>query len=162
MTTPTLVLIDGRSGAGKTVFASELARQMGALVVSIDEVYPGWDGLDAGSFHIHHHVVRPHQAGLPARYRPWLWERGSRGDWVEVPRGVPLIVEGCGAIRQDSPEVATTRIWIDTPDDLRFSRALERDGESYAPHWRRWALQEERFLARHHSPELATEIRRLG
>ena len=38
----------------------------------------------------------------------------------------------------------------------------ERDGEMYAPHWTRWALQEERFLALHESVALATEIQSLG
>ena len=157
-----VTLIDGRSGAGKSVFATNLAEQHGAVVVSIDDVYPGWDGLDAGSWHIHWHLVTPFLAGLAGRYRPWLWEEGRRGDWVEIPPGKPLIVEGCGAIRRESPLESTTRIWIETDDEIRRKRALERDGEMYAPHWTRWAIQEERFLERHHSRDIASEIKSLG
>lgn len=160
--TPPCVLIDGRSGAGKTLLAAELAAKEGAVVVSIDDVYPGWDGLDAGSWQIHHFLLRPRQAGLPGRYQPWLWEENRRGDWVDVPADLPLIVEGCGALRLDTPTEFTRRIWLETPDEVRIRRALERDGQMYAPHWRRWALQEERFLALHRSPELATEIHTLG
>ncbi|MEO8095730.1 MAG: hypothetical protein ABI632_12485, partial [Pseudolysinimonas sp.] len=40
-----VVLIDGRSGAGKTTLARELAPLVGAQLVSLDDVYPGWDGL---------------------------------------------------------------------------------------------------------------------
>jgi hypothetical protein len=159
---PSITLIDGRSGAGKSVFAANLARQQGALLVSIDDVYPGWDGLDAGSWHIHHNLVTPFLAGLTGRYRPWLWEESQRGDWVEIPPEKPLIVEGCGAIRSESPLESTTRIWIETEDELRLARALERDGDMYAPHWTRWALQEERFLALHHSRDIASEIKTLG
>ena len=159
---PPFVLIDGRSGAGKSVFAAKLAQTHNAVVVSIDDVYPGWDGLDAGSWHIHQHLLSPLLAGVAGRYRPWLWEEGRPGDWVDIAPGRPLIVEGCGAIRRESAERVTTRIWIETPESLRRSRALERDGDMYTPHWTRWALQEERFLALHGSREIATEIRTLG
>ncbi len=89
-----ITLVDGRSGAGKSHFAAELARARDAVVVSIDDVYPGWDGLDAGSWLIHEYLVRPYLAGLTGRYRPWSWEEQRRGEWVEVSPDVPLIVEG--------------------------------------------------------------------
>ena len=157
-----ITLVDGRSGAGKSHFAAELARARGAVVVSIDDVYPGWDGLDAGSWLIHEYLVRPYLAGLTGRYRPWSWEVQRRGEWVEVSPDVPLIVEGCGAIRRDSVTTSSRRVWLETDDAVRRERALERDGQMYEPHWTRWALQEERFLALHHSRELATEIVNMG
>jgi hypothetical protein len=157
-----ITLVDGRSGAGKSHFAAELARSRDAVVVSIDDVYPGWDGLDAGSWLIHEYLVRPYLAGLTGRYRPWSWEEQRRGEWVEVSPDVPLIVEGCGAIRRDSVTTSSRRVWLETDDAVRRERALERDGQMYEPHWTRWALQEERFLALHHSRELATEIVNMG
>ena len=157
-----ITLVDGRSGAGKSHFAAELARARGAVVVSIDDVYPGWDGLDAGSWLIHEYLVRPYLAGLTGRYRPWLWEEQRRGEWVEVSPDVSLVVEGCGAIRRDSVTTSSRRVWLETDDAVRRERALERDGQMYEPHWTRWALQEERFLALHHSRELATEIVNMG
>jgi len=66
-----LVLVDGRSGSGKTHFATSLAHTRSATLISIDDVYPGWDGLDAGSWHIHHNVVVPLSRGKPARYQRW-------------------------------------------------------------------------------------------
>lgn len=157
-----ITLVDGRSGAGKSHFAAELARARGAVVVSIDDVYPGWDGLDAGSWLIHEYLVRPYLAGLTGRYRPWLWEEQRRGEWVEVSPDVSLVVEGCGAIRRDSITTSSRRVWVETDDAVRRERALERDGQMFEPHWTRWALQEERFLALHHSRELATEIVNMG
>jgi len=157
-----ITLIDGRSGAGKSHLAAELALAQGAVMVSIDDVYPGWDGLDAGSWHIHEHLVRPYLAGLTGRYRPWIWEEQRRGEWVEIPPGRPLIVEGCGAIRRESIITSSRRVWLEADGALRRERALERDGQMYEPHWTRWALQEERFLTLHHSQELATEIRNVG
>lgn len=157
-----ITLVDGRSGAGKSHYAAELARARDAVVVSIDDVYPGWDGLDAGSWLIHEYLVRPYLAGLTGRYRPWSWEEQRRGEWVEVSPDVPLIVEGCGAIRRDSITTSSRRVWVETDDAVRRERALERDGQMFEPHWTRWALQEERFLALHHSRELATEIVNMG
>ena len=157
-----ITLVDGRSGAGKSHFAAELARARGAVVVSIDDVYPGWDGLDAGSWLIHEYLVRPYLAGLTGRYRPWLWEEQRQGEWVEVSPDVSLIVEGCGAIRRDSITTSSRRVWVETDDAVRRERALERDGQMFEPHWTRWALQEERFLSLHHSRELATEIVNMG
>lgn len=157
-----ITLIDGRSGAGKTVFAAERARAEGSHLVSLDDVYPGWDGLDAGSWQIHHHLLVPRSQGLQGRYRPWSWADARPGDWVSIPADRPLIVEGCGVLRRESLELADTRVWLEQDDHIRRERALGRDGDMYAPHWTRWALQEERFLALHGSKDIATEIQTLG
>jgi uridine kinase len=154
----TLVLVDGRSGSGKTLFATELAAERGATLISIDDVYPGWDGLDAGSWHIYHNVVLPISRGEAARYQRWDWEQSQPADWVTIPQGVAVVVEGCGAIRQESAPLAAERIWLEAPEEIRLKRALARDGDAYAALWRRWAIQEERFLALHNSVELATEL----
>jgi len=144
-----LVLIDGRSGAGKTDYASALARRTGATLVSLDEVYPGWDGLDAGSWYVHRNVLVPISQGLPGRYQRWDWESRAPGDWVEVAFDVRLVIEGCGVIRREGLAIQAKRVWVDATADVRRARALERDGDLYAPHWERWALQEERFLELH-------------
>ena len=155
---PTVVLIDGRSGAGKTEYATELARTMGATLVSLDDVYPGWHGLDAGSWHIWQRLIIPISQGQPGTYRRWDWPRSEPGDWATVDPGVPLVVEGCGTLRSDRAEVAAKKIWIDTPCDVRLERAMARDGVSYGQHWETWARQEERFLSLHGGPESADVV----
>ena len=150
-----IVLVDGRSGAGKTEFARELGESRGAVVVSIDAVYPGWDGLDAGSAHIYRFLLLPLRQGQPAAYRWWDWSEAAPGGWREVAPGTPLVIEGCGAIRNGASAVATETVWIECPDDTRWNRAMARDGEMYRPQWERWARQEERFLRLHHSDQRA-------
>ena len=152
-----LVLIDGRSGAGKTDYAASLALRTGATLVSLDDVYPGWDGLDAGSWHIAQSVIIPISLGQAGCYRRWNWEQGMPGEWVDVPSGRPLVIEGCGVLRSDIAGVQALRLWIDAPEAIRHERALARDGEMYRPHWTRWALQEERFIALHGGEILADE-----
>jgi uridine kinase len=155
---PTITLIDGRSGAGKSHYATGLARTSGAQVVSLDEVYPGWDGLDAGSWHIYTHVVLPISQGLPARYQRWDWTTHSPGSWVTVAENTNLILEGCGAIRREMLPFASSSIYLEAPEELRHERALHRDGNSYEAHWQRWALQEQRFLDIHHSNRIAEVV----
>ena len=43
------------------------------------------------------------------------------------------------------------------PGPPRRTRALARDGETFAPHWDRWAAQEEDYLARH-APRAAADL----
>jgi hypothetical protein len=50
------------------------------------------------------------------------------------------------------------RIWVELDDAARKVRALERDGDTYAPHWERWARQELRFIARENPQALADEV----
>jgi len=38
-------------------------------------------------------------------------------------------------------------IWLEADHDERFRRGIDRDGESYRPHWHRWAAQEESLFA---------------
>ncbi|WP_454229155.1 uridine kinase family protein [Propioniciclava flava] len=76
-----VVAIDGLSGAGKTTLASLVAARLGAPVVHMDDLYPGWDGLAAGVAYLVDAVLRPLAVGEPARYRAWDWadeRRGSR------------------------------------------------------------------------------------
>ncbi|WP_262406217.1 ATP-binding protein [Protaetiibacter sp. SSC-01] len=145
---PWVLLIDGRSGAGKTVLARRLAEETGATLVSLDDVYPGWDGLAAGAAAVPG-IVRH------GRWRRWDWAADAWGEAASVDRTGSLIVEGCGAISRASRPLADHAWWLDRDDAERKRRALGRDGDAYAPHWERWAAQEEAFAAAEHPRELA-------
>jgi anthranilate synthase component 1/para-aminobenzoate synthetase len=43
-------------------------------------------------------------------------------------------------------------VWLEAPSSVRKKRALDRDGETFAPHWDRWAAQEDAMLARERTP----------
>lgn len=145
---PWVLLVDGRSGAGKTVLAGRLAAATGAGLVSLDDVYPGWDGLAAGAAAVPG-IVRE------GRWRRWDWIADRPGEPASVPRDGSLVVEGCGAISRASRPLADHAWWLERDDADRRRRALARDGQAYAPHWERWAAQEEAFAAREGSRELA-------
>ncbi len=146
------VLIDGRSGSGKT----ELARALvdgwpGSQLIRLDDLYPGWDGLDEGS-----RAVASILSTL--RWRAWDWAAGEPGEWREVEASAPIVIEGVGAISRASLPLVDVAVWVELDDETRKVRALERDGDAYAPYWDRWAAQEECFIAREHPRELATML----
>ena len=133
-----VVTIDGYSGAGKSTLAAALASLLpGWQVLHLDDWYPGWDGLAAGA-RIARRIAADLREGRASSYEAWDWEAGATGETTRVPLA-PTIIEGCGAIEAE----ADIAIWIADPgEDERRSRALARDGQTYAPHWRRWADQD--------------------
>ena len=133
-----VVTIDGYSGSGKSTLAAALARLVaGWQVLHLDDWYPGWDGLEAG-VGIARRIAADLRAGSASSYEAWDWENGTTGATIRVPLA-PTIIEGCGAIEAEVDLV----IWIADPgEDERRHRALARDGQTYAPHWQRWADQD--------------------
>ena len=133
-----VVTIDGYSGSGKSTLAAALARLVnGWQVLHLDDWYPGWDGLAAGA-DIARRIAADLREGRTSSYQAWDWEQGTTGATIRVPL-VPTIIEGCGAIEAE----ADLAIWIADPgEEERRHRALARDGQTYAPHWQRWADQD--------------------
>lgn len=147
-----ITLIDGRSGSGKTTFATELATRTGSQLLSLDDVYPGWDGLEAGEAHVLRHVLRAIAEGTEPCWRSWNWADSRPGSWHSLDPARPIVIEGCGAISPAARALADHAIWIELPDDdERRRRAIARDGEQFALNWQRWARQEE-WHARLHDP----------
>ena len=53
-----VVAIDGPSGAGKTYFTTALAQRIpSAHVLHMDDLYPGWDGLERGVADLHDQIL---------------------------------------------------------------------------------------------------------
>lgn len=141
-----LVCVDGRSGSGKTTFAGRIAAELGAPVLHLDDVYPGWDGLAAAVPLLHDGVVAPLVAGHHAAYRRWDWLRGEPAGTVELGRPAVLVVEGVGSGARVISEHAVLLVWTEAPRAVRYRRGIDRDGEAYRPHWERWAAQEDAYL----------------
>lgn len=145
-----LVCVDGRSGAGKTTFAARLSATLGhCQVIHADDLYPGWHGLDDFGQLLWEWVLAPLLAGEPAGYRRYDWHAGRYAERHPVPAADVLIVEGVGAADRRIDQVATLRIWLDAPREVRYRRGIDRDGDGFRPYWQIWAEQEDRHLAVH-------------
>jgi len=145
--TTVVVAVDGRSGSGKTVLGIAVAQTLACPVVHLDAIYPGWDGLAAGVALATRHVLEPLSRGEQAAYPRWDWMRSRPGRTVDVDAGPHLVLEGCGALVPPAASFAAVQVWVDAPTEVRKERALSRDGEAYAPHWDRWATQEDAVYA---------------
>lgn len=125
-------------------------RDLDPQLLHVEDLYPGWDGLEAGSRAL---------AGVLAQraYRRYDWVAGEFSERVVIGPELPLIIEGCGAITREAvtaaqefagPAARVLSLWLECPAGERRRRALARDGDMYAPHWNRWAAQEDALYAR--------------
>jgi len=157
---PEVTIIDGRSGSGKTTAAERLARETGAQILRMDWIYPGWNGLAAGSTSI---------PGIlhAGRFERYNWETGVFDEVVELLPQSPLVIEGCGALTSANLEAARQwagagervhTIWMECAGAIRRERALARDGEMFRPYWESWAAQESEHFAQTRPLSLAAEI----
>jgi uridine kinase len=150
-----VLAVDGQSGVGKTSLAAGLRAALGAPVVALEELYGGWDGLERGIDLLVAAVLEPLSAGRAARVPRYDWIAAAWDTpWVLEPPGL-LIVEGVGAGARRAAAYASVLVWMEAPESVRKKRALDRDGETFAPHWDMWAAQEDAMLAREHTPDRA-------
>ncbi len=144
----TVVAIDGPSGAGKTDFAAALADRLpDAQLLHMDDLYPGWNGLERAVADLHDQVLAPLARGGRAAYRRWDWELDRYAEWRDLPATDLLVVEGVGSGAGPAARLESVLIWLEADRAVRFRRGMERDGESYRPHWERWAALEDALFA---------------
>ena len=157
-----VVLIDGPSGAGKsTLAAAVLAAWPGPVaptLVRLDDIYPGWGGLDAAIGQIGAHLLGPRRVGEPAAWQRHDWITDAAAEWHSVDPARPLIVEGCGALARAHAGLSDLRVWLDADDGIRKKRALDRDGGGFEAHWDQWQRDWERYRERER-PDLWANLR---
>jgi uridine kinase len=153
-----VIAIDGRSGAGKTSLTAGLRVELGAPVVSLEDLYGGWDGLERGIDLLVCEVLEPLSAGRAARVPRYDWGAAAWATpWVLEPPEI-LIIEGVGAGARRAAAHESVLVWITAAEAVRKKRALDRDGATFAPYWDIWAAQEDAMLAREHTPDRADFI----
>ena len=166
-----IILVDGRAASGKSLFAEELRNELfrqsdaAPTLIHMDDLYPGWEGLAAGSTYLVQSVLEPLSKAKPAVWQKWDWGSGRRGDqtepgngWREFAGGNVLIVEGCGSLSRQSRGLAQLSVWIEAPRDVRRARWEARDAGRFDDFWGIWQAQEDHFFETEKSSNLADWI----
>lgn len=145
--TTRVVAIDGPSGSGKSTLADRVAAHTGAAVLRLEDLYRGWHGLDSTG-PIVRDVLARIAVGEAGTAHRWDWSADRPGEELTFPPVPLLILDGVGSGARLLRPFLSLLVWIDGPAEVRRRRAIERDGDTYAPWWETWAEQERRHFAR--------------
>lgn len=153
-----VLAIDGRSGSGKSTLSGPLAGELAAPLVKLEDLYGGWDGLQHGIDLLVTEVLEPLATGRAALVPRFDWVLDRWGDPEPLPVPDLLVVEGVGAGARRAARYESVVVWMEVATPVRKKRAIGRDGADYAANWERWAVQEDRMLAREATPERADVV----
>ncbi|WP_342076057.1 AAA family ATPase [Yoonia sp. SS1-5] len=141
-----LIGIDGCGGSGKSTLARQLAQDIGARVIPTDD-FAAWDCPLEWHDRFMAQVIGPFQANQPARYQRYDWHSRTLANWITVPAGGTVIIEGVSAIRQLFRPALAYKIYVETPRAIRLARGLARDGADAWPMWQGWMAEEDAYVA---------------
>jgi uridine kinase len=166
---PVLVALDGRSAAGKSTLAAEVAPLVGAGVIDGDDFYSGgsaaqWDAMSAAEkvdycidWRRQRPVLEALSRGGAASWHPYDWEAddGSLARRPVTSGPAPVtILDGAYSARPELSDLFDLRVLYDAPAELRKRRLIQREGEDYRETWNaRWDEAEEWYFSRVMPPE---------
>jgi len=154
-----LIAVDGPSGAGKTRFAARLAAELGAPVVHTDDLLDGWEDQFTFWERLEEQVLGPLRRGETALFQRYRWDLGAFDPVpVRLDPAPIVILEGVSSARRGIRPELSLIVFVDAPPDLRFSRALARDGDdslAFRAYLERWRSAEKRHFAADRTKEHA-------
>jgi uridine kinase len=156
-----LVGIDGRGASGKSTLARALECAAGDLtVVEFDDFYlPSADrqaraargdteiGGDFDWRRLRDQVLLPLTRDRPAEYQRYDWPGDRLAEWLTVPVGGTVVVEGNFCTRRELFGLYDYTLWVEAPHELRLERGVRRGGPDTRERWlTEWMPEEERYL----------------
>lgn len=156
-----LLAIDGPAGSGKTTLARAVAGRLDeggirSVVLSLDDLYDGWGGLDSAlGARVAAQVLEPLAEGRPGRWQQYDWAAGRFDVWHVVPPPDVLVVEGCGAGAEAQAPYTTLLVWVEAEADVALDRMVARDGGDVLDHIDAWRAAERRHFAANHTRDRA-------
>jgi uridine kinase len=148
-----LISVDGPAGSGKSTLAARFAaraeaRGLRTQVVSMDDLYDGWDGAVRGFGLLRDHVLKRLAEGREGRYRRYDWHLGAYAELHVVPTTLDLlIVDGVTSADRDADPWQSLKLWVETSNEVRLDRGIERDGEALRDRWLDWMRWERDHFA---------------
>lgn len=153
-----LVGIDGPGASGKSTLSEQLAAAIpGTHVVHVDDFYLPSSRRDkrigaVGALfdlpRLADQVVVPGAAGDALHYQRYDWVQDDLAEWIEVPAGASVIVEGVYCLELQLRAYYTFTVFCRADPALRLARGLERDGDEARAQWvDEWMPAEDEYAA---------------
>ncbi|MBS4192803.1 uridine kinase [Bacillus sp. FJAT-49705] len=154
-----LLGIDGCGGAGKSTLAQSFKEVGGnnVTIIHMDDFYKpsafrklvsnkaiggNWD-----SERVKKQVLEPLSNNEQTKYQRYDWEKDIMAEWHNVPSGGLVVIEGCYSLIKTLNNYYNFKIWVDTPEELRLSRGIDRDGEEKRHLWEDlWMPAEDQYI----------------
>jgi uridine kinase len=160
--------IDGPGASGKSTFARLLSAEMpDACVVHVDDFYfpssrrserLGETGALFDLPRLAAQVTAPGSTGEEVRYQRYDWTRDEPAEWIEIPAGAPVIVEGVFCLAAELRAAYTFGIWCAADPKLRLERGVARDGEEARSTWTDVWMPAEIDYALNQRPDLTADL----
>lgn len=167
-TTPLVVAIDGRSGAGKSSIAAEVAAALDVAIIPTDDFYAAhvsnaeWDartpaqraadGIDWRRLRAN--AIEPLMAGRTAAWYPFEFEAKRPDGTFPLATSVVtrdpaavILLDGAYSARPELADLIDLSVLVDVSPAERRRRLVERDGKAYMDGWQaRWGVAEDYYL----------------
>jgi hypothetical protein len=125
------------------------AQGTAATVLSLDDLYDGWSGLNPSlAPRVLQQVLVPLAGNHTARWQAYDWAAGAFGAWHDLAPVEVLVLEGCGAGAVAFSPYLTLLGWMETDLETAGRRMIERDGHDVLEHLAAWRAAEQRHFAR--------------
>lgn len=147
-----IILIDGRSGSGKSYLGNKIGNLLKAPVVHTDDI--AWNNHPINwDTEIKENIIKPWLNNENIEYRPKGWNETRKGAITLSRRSKFLIIEGVGAGRISLHTNNSILIWVQADAEKTFQRGILRDmkteqrtkSEAVA-FWNNWKMYEDPFL----------------
>lgn len=148
------VAIDGYGGSGKSSLAEQLAKELGAEVIHLDD-FASWENPLNWWPLVIEKVFKPIQKGTKSLSYPrakW-WPDHNPETVTNQPATPIMILDGVSSSRHEFAPYLTYKVWVDVPLEICFKRGVERDISQGSPEeiknkWRAWQDAEKTYVAR--------------
>ena len=167
---PLVVSVDGRSGAGKTTFASLVANATCATVVPVDDFYAvaipdaAWNRMTpkerwANVFcwqSLRSDAIEPMLSGKPGRWYSLDFAAGPRNDGTYgketnptvLPSAPIIILDGVYSAGPQLADLVNLAILVEAPEQQRRARLVRREEATFLAQWHaRWDAVEDFYFS---------------
>jgi uridine kinase len=150
------IAIDGHGGSGKSTLAKELAEELGAEIIHVDD-FASFDNWSNWWPLVIDQVFKPIRDGATNLSYPrskW-WEDHEPEPVVGQPVTNIMILEGVSSLRKEFREYVDFGAYVDTPKEVCLQRGLARDkgkdgktDQEILQLWDKWLKNEEEYIAK--------------